>query len=815
MFTKMPYLLMLLIVTLLPAGMVMHHSAIPRVTAASGLHAPVLAPWLSQPATTRIEGRVFDEQTGKPVVGAVIALDTPPEAATTTDAAGNFVLASLPITGSYRLVTMTVQADGYGMWTMRDTILYPDITRLLEIGLQQQEVTIQAGLPRALSDEPGPPDDPELFPPLPPVLSAVSHDEPPTTIRVARTGFTHCQNWINAGRPVLRVETYDFRDYVKNVLPNEWIARWHPDALRAGAMAVKTFAWYQVLTRVRAPYGADILDNTCDQYFVPNTRQSSTDAAVDDTWNYALHRNGRILSIHYLNSRARCDSTPYQPCMPQEGTQEDALAGHDWRWILNRYYAPIEIDEIGNPPPPTLTPTMPPLPTFTPTPTLPRYSYEYVSQQPVPGDEPFWLTTPGVLELRMRNTGDTTWYRNRSEGCSVHLGTGELESSDEPLRVRDHLSPFYAPGAAGWLHEASAAGRRVLMLEDQVEPGQIATFHFDITLPVLLGEVRSYWSPVVEGPGCADAQWLPGTGMHFWLFVFPFHYSIVDHTPPDDAWHRDPSEFALVLRNEGPATWYQAEDTPGNSSGYAVHLATGRPGEEQNPNPYYRPDHSSPFYTPDGTGWWNGTQDRNRITMLEQVVPPGETATFRFAATVPPIAGMIDAAFTPVVEYLGWMDPQAGTRLHINNNPYRAELKQQLPAATQEITMLAWSTQTFTVTLRNTGYAPWEQSSTFLDTIDPDTGDASYASPFADLSWLQSDHPARLREKQVAPGKTGSFVFTIHAPFQPGNYTLRVRPVTAGTWWMENPDHEATWRINVTPLSPDELSWLYLPYLMR
>jgi hypothetical protein len=58
--------------------------------------------------------------------------------------------------------------------------------------------------------------------------------------------------------------------------------------------------------------------------------------------------------------------------------------------------------------------------------------------------------------------------------------------------------------------------------------------------------------------------------------------------------------------------------------------------------------------------------------MIEETVAPGETATFRFAAAVPPFVGSIEARFTPVVEYLGWMQHQEGTSLIIFSNPDNA-----------------------------------------------------------------------------------------------------------------------------------------------
>jgi hypothetical protein len=597
---------------------------------------------------SRIAGSVTDAHTGAPVAAARVRLSDAAVPSVTTDAAGRFVLEEIPLAAPSRAVTLTVRAAGYGTWTMRDMPLYPGTTRRLSVRLEHTPTTIDAAPPPA-GDDSGP-----LLPevPVPPaVLQSGSHDTIPETIRVARTGYKLCADWLDAGRPVLSVEEVPFRDYVKHVLPNEWIASWEPAALQAGAMAVKHFAWYKILTQVRyEETGADVLDNTCDQYYAPNTNYDTTDAAVDATWDYIMHREGRVFPIFYLNLRERCEVSPYQPCMPQWGTQEDAEAGYTWQQILQRYYAPDAIFRAA-PPDPGGT-----------------YSYAVLDQSPAPADTPLWMNEALTLEVRLHNTGTATWYREGSRGCNLHLGTGDLPSSDEPLRVRDHISPFYAPGAAGWLDAPVSAGLRVQMAEEQVAPGAVATFRFEATLPDILGAVRAYWSPVAEGPGCAVPQWLAGEGINFWLYVFPYRYEVVSRMPTYSAMHTTTATFELVLRNTGPATWYRRADTPGNPRGYAVHLATGQPGSNAT-NPYAQPDHASPFYVPGGTGWWDGTTDRNRITMVEEVVAPGEQATFRFAAAVPPFVGRIDARFTPVLEHVGWMQHQEGSSLIIFSDP--------------------------------------------------------------------------------------------------------------------------------------------------
>jgi hypothetical protein len=298
-------------------------------------------------------------------------------------------------------------------------------------------------------------------------------------------------------------------------------------------------------------------------------------------------------------------------------------------------------------------------------------------------------------------------------------------------------------------------------------------------------------------------QWLSGSGLRFWLKLFPFSYSVVDRTPAYNTWHTQRAAFELVLRNEGRAIWYQAVDTPGNTTGYAVHLATGNPADDSD-NPYAQPDHASPLYTPaDDTGWWNGTDDRNRLVMVEQMVPPGETATFRFTADVPPQTGVINAAFTPVVEHLGWMAHREGSNFIVNNNPYTAMHLASWPP--DDITLEPGAVRVCTITYRNNGYVEWQQGNTLLSTVEPGTGAEESLVPFAHPSWLNASRPARLNETSIAPGSEGRFHFALQAPQTPGSYTLHMRPLVTlpDVWWMHEQDEGAAWNITVVEPLPD------------
>ena len=114
---------------------------------------------------------------------------------------------------------------------------------------------------------------------------------PPSTIRVFRTA---------AGT----VETVDFRAYVKNVLSREWISTWTTESLRSGAMAVKNYAWYQVLHWRGYTNAAgqcfDVFDSTRDQHYDPaRPTYPAMAAAVDATWGTLALRSGRIFPAYY------------------------------------------------------------------------------------------------------------------------------------------------------------------------------------------------------------------------------------------------------------------------------------------------------------------------------------------------------------------------------------------------------------------------------------------------------------------------------------------------------------------------------------
>ena len=138
-----------------------------------------------------------------------------------------------------------------------------------------------------------------------------------------------------------------FETYVENVLPNEWIAGWDGDALKAGAVAVKSYAWYWV-THYGGYVGAtaqasscfDVTDDTSFQVYRANSAQARTTAAVQETWPYVLTQNGAGLpgGLRGLpnNSGESCGAYANGYQLSQWGTQNcvEASTGNKFPVIL-------------------------------------------------------------------------------------------------------------------------------------------------------------------------------------------------------------------------------------------------------------------------------------------------------------------------------------------------------------------------------------------------------------------------------------------------------------------------------------------------
>jgi hypothetical protein len=290
-------------------------------------------------ARANLSGQVRQKAYPTPIPGARVQVATLGLLAT-SDAGGHFGLPAITLPGAGPLpVTITVDAPGYGQWMLTGARLIPDDTLILDVELDAQPTRINLPAPDTLTRS-----NALLEPPLtlglplrqPAYQSQVT---PPATIRVRVTGVATCSTSIT-----YTVQSIPFADYARHVLPNEWIASWPTDSLRAGAMAVKTYAWYWV-NRGGKWNDADVYDSTCDQVYNPAVSYAKTNAAVNDTWGQRMVSNGQIFHASYRAYSSQCPANAVPGCMGQWDSRDMANAGQSWQDILRHFYTPLDITD--------------------------------------------------------------------------------------------------------------------------------------------------------------------------------------------------------------------------------------------------------------------------------------------------------------------------------------------------------------------------------------------------------------------------------------------------------------------------------------
>jgi len=136
-------------------------------------------------------------------------------------------------------------------------------------------------------------------------------------------------------------------------------------------------------------------------------------------------------------------------------------------------------------------------------PEEPTYSFEHIYTQ-VP-----YAVDPGeifITKVYIANKGNTTWFSDAGECVNQHylrLGTA---------RDRDRESVFAQPSIfneVGWITKS-----RIILQEDKVEPGEVATFIFWSKAPEEEDVYREYFQPVIDG-----VSWVENTDFYIDFFV--------------------------------------------------------------------------------------------------------------------------------------------------------------------------------------------------------------------------------------------------------------------------------------------------------
>jgi len=163
-----------------------------------------------------------------------------------------------------------------------------------------------------------------------------SDSAPPPTIRVLRT----------TGPASGTVQVVPFRDYVNVVMAAEWGPSSPVEALKAGAVAVKEYAWYHaVVWRGGSASGScyDIVDSSADQIYSPETRTptASQSSAVAATWGMSVRKSGQLFVTHYQGgANVACGANANGWNLYQVSAMNCARGGMAADAILQTYYGP-------------------------------------------------------------------------------------------------------------------------------------------------------------------------------------------------------------------------------------------------------------------------------------------------------------------------------------------------------------------------------------------------------------------------------------------------------------------------------------------
>jgi hypothetical protein len=294
----------------------------------------------------RIEGWVRAADTHDPVADALIWAPVY-GLSTVSGPDGYFSFPTISLSQTAETTQLTVASPDFGMWEIKDVWLFAGDTLILrpELTHKSQEIKVpprRAG--RRHWPEPLEAADQKAS-----ILGLLNNIEIPETIRVRVSGSPyHC----NPSRPYT-IEEVLFRDYVRHVLPNEWhlvdvgSGEGYWESMRAGAVAVKVYAWFWISQGGKWP-DADVWDSTCDQVYNPAIEYASSNAVIDYTWNWMLTRDGQLIETNYRTYHTQCPNP--ESCLGQIEADQMAAEGEIWDEILTYFYQDTSLSQVILPP---------------------------------------------------------------------------------------------------------------------------------------------------------------------------------------------------------------------------------------------------------------------------------------------------------------------------------------------------------------------------------------------------------------------------------------------------------------------------------
>lgn len=165
------------------------------------------------------------------------------------------------------------------------------------------------------------------------------------------------------------INDIDLENYIKGVVPSEMPASWEYEALKAQAIAARSFALANLGKQGR--HGYDLKDNTEDQaYGGASSETNRTNRAVDETEGLVLTYDMKIIPAYYsasaggmTNTAAWGASLPYLRSVPsfddnvkknghgvgmsQHGANNLAKQGYNAYQILQYFYQDVKFAKLN------------------------------------------------------------------------------------------------------------------------------------------------------------------------------------------------------------------------------------------------------------------------------------------------------------------------------------------------------------------------------------------------------------------------------------------------------------------------------------
>ncbi|MBQ8460517.1 SpoIID/LytB domain-containing protein [bacterium] len=174
----------------------------------------------------------------------------------------------------------------------------------------------------------------------------------------------------NSGGKLTVINDIDLESYIKGVVPSEMPASWEYEALKAQAIAARSFALANL--GKQSKWGYDLKDNTEDQaYGGASSETNITNKAVDETHGLVLTYDMKIISAYYSASAGGMTSNsiwggyvPYLHSVPsfddnvqkkghgvgmsQHGANNLAKQGYNAYQILQYFYQNVKFAKLNN-----------------------------------------------------------------------------------------------------------------------------------------------------------------------------------------------------------------------------------------------------------------------------------------------------------------------------------------------------------------------------------------------------------------------------------------------------------------------------------